>query len=63
MGIDPTAVSAWTEIGGVELMRVKRERKTMGICPTVTAWTEIGEIVLIRLKREKDLLQLAREQK
>ena len=34
MGICPT-VSAWTEIGGVELMRVKRERKTMGICPTV----------------------------
>ena len=27
MGIDPTAVSAWTEIGGVELMRVKRERE------------------------------------
>ena len=26
MGIDPTAVSAWTEIGGVELMRVKREK-------------------------------------
>ena len=26
MGADPTAVSTWTEIGGVELMRVKREK-------------------------------------
>ena len=35
-------------------MRVKRERKTMGICPTVSAWTEIGGVELMRVKRERE---------